>query len=284
MTTAAVAVAPATAPPGSVRTGVGRRWLFLPPALLLGLGLVAPLVAVVIAGAADGPLAMVTGPFSDQTFLRAAVRTLELAAMVTAGSLVIGTVYALALGLAPRRLSAALFGVLFLTFWISLLVRTFGWILTLQPAGALDALGLSGGLYQTTPGLVLAMIHIMLPYVVLPVYAGLRGIDPSHLRAARSLGGGELLVLRTVVLPALRSGVAAGGVLVFVMSLGFYVTPAFLGGAGDQVVAIVVGAQLGRLQDLGGAAAVSVVLLVATLGLYVLADRVLGIGEQWEKL
>ena len=91
-------------------------------------------------------------------------------------------------------------------------------------------------------------------------------------------------MLRTVVLPAMRSGAAAGGVLVFVMSLGFYVTPAFLGGAGDQVVAIVVGTQLGRLQDLGGAAAVSVVLLVATLGLYVLADRVLGIGEQWEKL
>ena len=82
----------------------------------------------------------------------------------------------------------------------------------------------------------------------------------------------------------MRSGAAAVGVLVFVMSLCFYVTPAFLGGAGDQVVAIVVGTQLGRLQDLGGAAAVSVVLLVATLGLYVLADRVLGIGEQWEKL
>jgi putative spermidine/putrescine transport system permease protein len=271
--------------------GSGARWLFVPPALLLTLGLVGPLAAVVAAGSADhGPVGMFTQPFQSEVFLRAVWRTLVMAVLVTGCTWVVGVVFALALGLAPAWLGRVLFGVLFLTFWVSLLVRTYGWVLALQPAGALDglakALHLSSGglgLYQTTPGLVPAMVHIMLPYMVLPVYAGLRGIDPAHLRAARSLGAGEPLILRKVVLPALRSGSAAGVVIVFVMSLGFYVTPAFLGGPHSQLVAIVLGTEFGRLQNLGGAAAMGVVLLVATLGLYLLADRFLRISDQWER-
>lgn len=267
----------------------GTGWLLLPPLALLLVGLVGPLVAVVAAGiAADGPVGMVTDPFRSQEFLAAAGRTFWLAILVAVCTVVVGTAYAVALVTAPRWLAGVLFGVLFLTFWVSLLVRTFGWVLTLQPSGALDALaarlgaGDGGlGLYQTTPGLVPAMVHIMLPYLVLPVYADLRGLDPAQLRAARSLGGGEWLTLRSVVLPAVRPGVLAGAVIVFVLSLGFYVTPAFLGGPGGQVVSIVIGTEFGRLQDLGGAAAMGVVLLVVTLGLYLLADRFLGIGKHW---
>jgi ABC-type spermidine/putrescine transport system permease subunit I len=278
--------------PRSVWDGSGARWLFLPPAVLLVIGLLGPLVAVVVAGSADHGLAgMFAEPFHSDLFLRAAWRTLWLSALVTAGTWVVGTIYALALGLAPRWLRRVLFGALFLTFWVSLLVRTYGWVLTLQPTGALDrlveALGLADnglGLYQTTAGLVPAMVHIMLPYLVLPVYAALRGIDPAHLRAARGLGAGEVLILRKVVLPALRAGSVAGAVIVFVMSLGFYVTPAFLGGPGGQLVAIVIGTEFGRLQNLGGAAAMGVVLLVATLGLYLLADRFGKISEQWERM
>ncbi|TQS45427.1 ABC transporter permease [Cryptosporangium phraense] len=260
------------------------RWLLVPPLGLLAIGLIGPLIAVVAAGvAADGPVGMVTGPFSSATFLAAAGRTIWLSALVTLGTVVLGVAYAAALVAAPRRLAAALFGVLFLTFWVSLLVRTFGWVLTLQPAGALDVLaGHQLDLYQTTPGLVPAMIHILLPYLVLPVYADLRGLDAAQLRAARSLGGGEWLTIRSVVLPAIRPGLVAGAVIVFVLSLGFYVTPAFLGGPGGQVVAIVIGTQFGRLTDLGGAAAMGVLLLVATLGLYLLADRFLGIGRSWD--
>ncbi|MBA2949401.1 ABC transporter permease [Streptomyces himalayensis] len=274
------------------RGSSGARWLFLPPLALLLLGLAGPLVAVVVAGSEDhGPAGMFTEPFRSALFLRAAWRTLWMAALVTLCTGVLGVLYALALGLARKALSHVLFGVLFLTFWISLLVRTYGWVLMLQPQGALDGLaktlGLSEdglGLYQTLPGLIPAMVHIMLPYMVLPVYAGLRSLDPAQLRAARSLGAGEWLVMRTVVLPALRPGAAAGAVIVFVMSLGFFVTPAFLGGPGSQVTATVIGTEFGRMQNLGGAAAMGVVLLVATLGLYVVADRFLKISEQWERV
>ncbi|MFI5953640.1 ABC transporter permease [Cryptosporangium sp. NPDC051539] len=262
----------------------GGRWLLLPPLALLAIGLVGPLLAVVAAGvAADGPVGMVTRPFSSETFLAAAPRTLWLSLLVTIGSVLVGGVYAVALAAASPKLAAVLFGVLFLTFWVSLLVRTFGWVLTLQPSGALDVLaGHPLDLYQTTPGLIPAMIHILLPYLVLPVYADLRALDPAQVRAARSLGAGEWQTIRSVVLPAIRPGIVAGAVIVFVLSIGFYVTPAFLGGPGGQVVAIVIGTQFGRLQDLGGAAAMGVLLLVATLGLYLLADRFLGIGRSWD--
>jgi ABC-type spermidine/putrescine transport system permease subunit I len=273
--------------------GSGARWLFLPPAVMLAIGLVGPMVAVIVVGSRDEGLAgMLAEPFRSELFLRAAWRTLWMSALVTTCTWAAGLVFALALVLAPRPLARTLFGVLFLTFWISLLVRTYGWVLTLQPAGALDGLARAVGigkaeglgLYQTMPGLIPAMVHIMLPYMVLPIYAGLRGIDPARLRAARSLGGGEWLTLRAIVLPALRSGSAAGAVLVFVMCLGFYVTPAFLGGPRQQLVATIIGTQFGRLQDLGGAAAMGVVLLVAALGLYLIADRFLGISERWERL
>ncbi|WP_328440813.1 ABC transporter permease [Streptomyces sp. NBC_00444] len=292
--TATLLTDPAKAP-SKVRTHgsrSGARWLFLPPLALLLFGLAGPLVAVVVAGSADhGPVEMFAEPFRSELFLRAAWRTLWLATLVTACTAVLGVLYALALGMSRKALGRVLFGVLFLTFWISLLVRTYGWVLVLQPQGALDALAASLGLpegglglYQTMPGLVPAMVHIMLPYVVLPVYASLRSLDPAQVRAARSLGAGEWLVLRTVILPALRPGAAAGAVIVFVMSLGFYVTPAFLGGPGSQVTATVLGTEFGRMQNLGGAAAMGVVLLVATLGLYLVADRFLRIGEQWERI
>jgi ABC-type spermidine/putrescine transport system permease subunit I len=127
------------------------------------------------------------------------------------------------------------------------------------------------------------MVHILLPYMVLPIYAAVASIDPSQLRAARSLGGSSTLVLRSVVLPSLRSGAMAGTVLVFILSLGFYVTPAFLGAPGDRVVAIVIGEVFGRQRDLALASAMGVLMLAAVLLLYFAADRVLRISEQWER-
>jgi len=118
---------------------------------------------------------------------------------------------------------------------------------------------------------------------VLPIYASLRAIDPAQVRAARSLGASEFLVLRRLVLPGLRSGSWAGVLLVFILSLGFYVTPAFLGGPGTQVLAMVIGVQFGRLENIGLTAALGALLLVAVLALYVVADRIFKISEQWER-
>jgi len=127
-------------------------------------------------------------------------------------------------------------------------------------------------------------VHIMLPYMVLPIYASLQALDPAQVRAARSLGASEGLVLRRLILPSLKSGSWAGVLLVFILSLGFYVTPAFLGGPGTQVLAMVIGVQFGRLENLALVAALGALLLVVVLGLYLVADRLFRISEQWDRI
>jgi putative spermidine/putrescine transport system permease protein len=273
---------------GRVRRADGSRWLFLPPAALLLLGLGGPLAALVASAVHQhGVGGIVSVPFGSHLFVSAALRTLWLSVLVSAITLVLGTVYALAMVLAPRWLAGALAGLLMFSFWISLLVRTYGWVVTLEPGGALEWLAGKLGssqppnIYQTLPGLLPPMVHILLPYLVVPVYASLRDIDPRTVRAARSLGAGEWLTLRQVVLPALRSGATAGTVLVFILCLGFYVTPAFLGGPESQLVATQLGTQFGQLKDLGGAAAMGLVLLVVVLAVYWLADRFLGLNDHW---
>jgi len=288
MTAATRQAAPVRRP---VLDGSGVGWLFLPPALLLVAGLGTPLFMTVWVAIRDnGVTGAVTGPVHDQLFVDSLGKTFLLALEVTALTWVVGIVFTLAVGLARPVVGRLLLGVLFLTFWISLLVRTYGWVLTLQPNGALDTLmrdiGITStglGLYQTTPGLLPPMVHIMLPYMVLPLYSALTALDPARIRAARSLGGSEWMVLRRVVLPSLRSGSMAGIVLVFILSLGFYVTPAFLGGPTDQLLSIVIGTQFGRLESIGLTAAMGALLLVAVLALYFVADRFFRISDQWDR-
>jgi putative spermidine/putrescine transport system permease protein len=269
--------------------GSGTRALLVPPALLLAIGLGVPVVAVIVEAVSNlGAGGLVSDPIDSHAFRSGIATTLLLAVLTTGISLVVGTVYALAMAVARPGVGRVLSAVLLLTFWISLLVRTYGWLLALQPNGALDWLALKGGggelgLFQTLPGLVLPMVHILLPYMVLPIYAAVASMEPSQLRAARSLGGSSSLVLRTVVLPALRSGAMAGTVLVFILSLGFYVTPAFLGAPSERVVAIVIGEVFGRQRDLPLASAMGVLMLAAVLVVYFAADRVLRISEQWER-
>jgi putative spermidine/putrescine transport system permease protein len=285
-----VVAQPASAP-RRASWGTGAGPLLVPPAVLLAVALAIPLVAVVARSAADlGLGGVVSEPLDSGAFRQGVTTTIVLAALTTAVALVIGVVYALAMAVARPGLARTLSGVLLLTFWISLLVRTYGWLLALQPNGGLDYVaaraGLADdglGLFRTMPGLVLPMVHILLPYMVLPIYAAAQAIDPSQLRAARSLGASSTLVLRSVVLPAIRSGALAGTILVFILALGFYVTPAFLGAPDDRVLAIVIGEVFGRQRDLALASAMGVLMLLAVLVLYFVADRLLRISEQWER-
>lgn len=270
----------------------GGGWLLVPPGLLLLLGMLGPVLATIVVAARDnGPVGVVTEPLQSPLVLDSIGKTLYLAVATTVATWLLGLLFTLALGLARPLTGKTLFGILFITFWISLLVRTYGWVLTLQPNGALDLIGRNlgltdeqgFGLFQTMTGLVPPMVHIMLPYMVLPIYAALQAIDPAQIRAARSLGASEWLILRRVILPGLASGSWAGVLLVFILSLGFYVTPAFLGGPGTQVVAMVIGLQFGRLENIGLTAAIGTLLLVAVLILYAIADRLFKISQQWER-
>lgn len=269
--------------------GVG--WLLLPPGVLLALGLLGPVVVTfAIAVRDNGVTGVVTNPLAEPLVVDALWTTVWMSAVVTAVAWMLAVLFVLAVGMAPSWFAKVLFGVLFTTFWISLLVRTYGWVLVLQPNGALDHIGrllhLSDDgfdLFQTTAGLIPAMVHIMLPYMVLPIYASVAALDPAQVRAARSLGGSEWLVLRRLILPSLKAGSWAGVLLVFIMSLGFYVTPAFLGGPGSQVIAMIIGLQFSRLDNLGLTAAIGALLLVLVIALYIVADRLFHISRQWER-
>jgi putative spermidine/putrescine transport system permease protein len=263
------------------------RWLLALPLAFLALLLLLPIMSLVQT-ALDIP-----GTFgnavTDSVFLGSTERTLIMAVLVTAFTVVLGTLYVLAIAAAPRWLAALLLAVLFLTLWTSLLVRSFGWVLLELPTGAIyQALHLIGlrstplALYQTTPAAYPAMVHVMMPYVVLPVYAAISRLDPAQLRAARVFGARPALVVRQVVLPQLRPAMISGGVLVFILSLGIYVTPLLLGSPSDLTVAGDIDMQFNHVNQPQLAAAMSVLLLGGILLIYLVADRLFRVSERWE--
>jgi len=269
--------------------GTGATWLLVLPAALLQLCVVVPLVAIATTALSEGT-GKATHTVADSLFLDAARRTVVLAAMVTANCWVVGSLYSLSLLLTRGWVRLFLLASLFITFWISLLVRTYGWIVLFQPNGllqhALHTFGLHSGdqlnLLQTTPAMYPGMVHIMLPYMILPIFGSLATLEPAQLRAAQSLGARPLTILRRVILPQMRAGSLAGVILVFILSLGFFVTPRFLGGPDDLTVATIIDREFEQVFDFIAASAMGLTLLIAVLALYVIADRALGVSRQWE--
>ncbi|MBS1678492.1 MAG: ABC transporter permease [Actinobacteria bacterium] len=298
--TAGAATAPAEPPRAGGRriagglhdafSGSGARWLLTPPIIFLGLLLLVPLFYLFVL-ALEQTGANKTGiaeAFGDHLFWAAMWRTFVLAAVVSLLTLTFGTLYALAIAASPRWLAVVLLIFLFTIFWTSLLVRTYGWLLLDLPQGAiywvLHGLGLRDTpleIFQTNLASYPAMVHVMLPYVVLPVLAGTRQLDPMQIRAARVLGARPPLILWKVVLPALRAGMAAGAVLVFIMSLGFYVTPTLLGSQTKPLVASMIGHDFSVPGAAPTAAAMSLALLAVVVVVYVIADRIFRVSETW---
>jgi putative spermidine/putrescine transport system permease protein len=260
--------------------GIRPGWLLLIP-LCAGVAfLVLPILALAVRAVSDGGVGGFVEVFESAMFRDALQRTLALSVVVTLISTILGTAYALALVAVPRRLAYLLLIVLLAAFWLSLLVRTFGWVLLFQPNGALDQLlqnlGLIDGsldLLQTTKAMYPAMVHVMLPFLVLPVYAACLRLDHDLLRAGQSLGATPLAVLRHVVLPQLRPAILGGASLVFMLSLAFYITPLLIGGPSQMTIATLIDHEFSVAYDLGSAATISVVLLAIVLALYFVADR-----------
>jgi putative spermidine/putrescine transport system permease protein/spermidine/putrescine transport system permease protein len=159
-----------------------------------------------------------------------------------------------------------------LPFWTSLLVRTYAWLVLLQKKGLLNEFAMSIGLWETPvklvhnlTGTLIGMAHIMLPFLVLPLYSSMRKIERDLMHAASNLGATPVQAFWQVYFPLSRSGMVAGSLIVFVLCLGFYVTPAVLGGGRVVMVATQITAILENQFDWGAASALGVVLLVLTL-------------------
>lgn len=222
----------------------------------------------------------------DRIYLPILFRTFWISLLVTALCLAIG--YPVAYLLAqqpPGRANILMFFVL-VPFWTSLLVRTIGWVVLLQERGVLNDfliwLGLTTHRYQliyNRTGLLIAMVHVLLPFMILPLYSVMKGINPSYMRAARSLGASSPVAFITVYLPQSWPGIAAGSFLVFILAIGYYITPELVGGPGDQMISHFIAYYTDFLINWGQASALAAVLLVSVIAVIVAASRFLRFGE-----
>ncbi|QIG48078.1 ABC transporter permease [Nordella sp. HKS 07] len=223
---------------------------------------------------------------SQAVYINVLARTFYISALVTLITLALAYPVAFMLANAPERLANILLIFILVPFWTSLLVRTTAWFVLLQDNGPVNNLiqfmHLSDGplkLIFSRFGTVTAMVHIQLPFTLLPIYGVMKGISPSYMRAARSLGGGPIYSFFRVYLPLTLPGIGAGCLLTFILSLGYYITPALVGGASDQMVSGVIASAMNQENNWGKASALSLILLGATLVLFFVYNRIVGIDK-----
>lgn len=208
-------------------------------------------------------------------------RTFQISAVVTLVALLLGYPLAYWLATLSERKANLMLILVLLPFWTSVLVRIAAWIVLLQNNGLVNrffmAIGITDApipLLFNRVGVVVAMVHILLPFMILPLYSVMKSVPPNYLRAAISLGSPPLAAFFRVYLPQTYPGVAAGGLLVFITCIGYYVTPALLGGPADQMLSYYVAQYTNVEVNWGMACALGSVLLTCTLVLYALYRRV----------
>ncbi len=214
--------------------------------------------------------------------------TFRTSALVTAICILLGYPLAYCLAQLPQAWARVMMLGVLVPFWTSLLVRTYAWLVLLQRKGVVNTLLVNSGLIdQPVPlinnltGTVIGMVHVMIPFLVLPLYATLRSLDGSYVRAAANLGASPTKAFWQVYLPLSMPGLIAGTVLTFILCLGFYITPAVLGGGRVQFIAQRVAASVNLYPTWGPASALGAVLLVVTLLILLLTQLAL---TRWRRL
>ena len=262
-----------------------NRWsaLALPAVVFLIAVFLVPLLAMTLRSVTDPPGAGLSNYqqfFEQQAYVRVLTNTFWVALLATLTCLVVGYPFAYLMTIVPGRVAGLLLIAVLLPFWSSLLVRTFAWQVLLRDTGVINRFLLDSGfisepltLIRTTSGVILGMSHILLPFMVLPMYAVMRRIDPEYSRAAANLGASPLSAFLRIFIPLSLPGVLAGCLLVFVLALGFYITPALLGGLKDQMISQLIVQQITQRLDWGFGSAMSVLLVAITLTFLFVALR-----------
>ena len=217
-----------------------------------------------------------------KSYARVFMTTFQVSILTTLLCILIGYPLAYFLAHLPQRAAAIFMLAVLLPFWTSLLVRTYAWLVLLQKHGILNDFAIYMGLWETPvklvhnmTGTLIGMAHIMLPFLVLPLYGAMRRIERDVMHAASNLGATPVQAFWNVFFPLSLPGMVAGSLIVFVLCLGFYVTPAVLGGGRVVMVATQITAILEHQFNWGAASALGVVLLVATLVILYAATRLL---------
>lgn len=264
-----------------------RRWLPLAPALaFLAMFFVYPLVRMLALSleAKEGPLAYYASIMASPVYMTVLGLTFKTALGVTVLCVVLGVPTAYLLASLEGTWRNVLLVAVALPFLTSILIRTYAWMAILGRNGVvnqlLQAVGLTEGpvrLMHNELGVYVGMVHVLLPFMILPVYSVMSAIDRRLLRAAASLGASPRRALLTVFLPLALPGIASGALLVFLIAIGFYITPALLGGPKQVMISNLIEVQVIELLQWGFASALAFVLLGATVLLMALFDRFLGL-------
>lgn len=231
---------------------------------------------------------IVLRPPTERTYVKLFVRTLWVSLLVTAICILLAYPIAYQLATLPAKTANLLLILVLLPFWTSLLVRTTAWIVLLQSEGVLNDLFVAIGLIDGASriqmiynmfGTIVAMTHILLPFMVLPLYSVMKTIPPNYLRAAVSLGATPARAWFAIYFPLTLPGMGAGSILVFILCIGYYVTPALVGGRTGQLIASSIAYHMQTSLNWGLAAAIGTIVLAVVLALYWLYNRLVGINE-----
>jgi putative spermidine/putrescine transport system permease protein len=259
-------------------------WLLLLPALIaLVVLFVVPLAGIVVDSVTEPTtgLGNYASLFTDGYTIRVMGRTLVVAAVVSVVGALLAYPYAYAMTLVGPTMRAVLVTIVLIPFWTSMLARNFAWMVLMQDGGVVQNLLRLFGLGEvrllgTTLAVGISMTQVLLPFLVLPMYSAMEQIDRRLVGAGQSLGAPRARAFRRVYLPLSTPGVVAGMSLVFVLSLGFYVTPALLGSTRSAMIAQVINVRTKDLLDFGGAGAMGMLLLLVTLSVLGLSRRLAG--------
>ena len=215
-------------------------------------------------------------------------RTIWMSLFITALCLVLAYPISYLLSVLPTRKSNLLIILVLLPFWTSLLVRTTAWIALLQQEGVINDFLVWLGIVATDDrlamihnrtGTIVAMVHILLPFMVLPLFSVMKTIPPSYMRAAKSLGATPFTAFVRVYMPNTVAGIGAGAILVFILAIGYYITPALVGGQSGTLISNFIAFHMSSSLNWGLAAALGSILLVIVMVLYFLYDRLVGINN-----
>jgi len=275
---------PTTQPAAEGRPGwAWRPYALALPALILLVAVIGyPLLTIVLRSLSEPEWGVQNYAwfFGAPVNLTVLQRTFTISAWVTLVCVVSAYPYAYLMTAVGPRVRLVLVLCVLIPFWVSGVVRTLSWVILLQDSGVINSLlraaGLSGvKLIRTQTGVVIGMAQVLLPFMILPLYSVMKGIDLRLMRAAQSLGARPLRAFFTVYLPLSLPGVYAGAIIVFILALGFYITPALLGGPRSTMLSTLVQTQVLSLLQWGRGGAMGVVLLVATFVLLALAAPVM---------
>ena len=225
--------------------------------------------------------------FREPLYLNVLLRTIRISFIVTSICFVLAYPVAYFLSSIKSSVSTVLLAVfVLLPFWTSILVRSYSWIVLCQSNGTINQLLLFLGLIdQPLPllhnefAVTVGMIHILLPFMILPIYSVLKSVDPNLNRAARNLGASPFWVFILIIFPLSLPGVGAGVLFVFILSLGFYVTPALLGGPSTLMISTLIDQQINRSLNWEFAAAIAVLLLITTIIMIVIFNKLVGLDK-----